>query len=563
MNPPTKKRNTRRFALVAIVSLVLVACQTPGWKESAQRNIDKTMAQAHAATTPAQAVPSEISEALLPPLVVDLPEGGKAPLGPRFDLTVNNAPARQVFMGLVEATPYSMVVNPEVGGRLTLDLKDVTVPEAVDAIRHAYGYAYRRDGNRFFILGRGMQTQLFKVSYLNFKRTGKSQTRVSPADLRTETNTGSGTGTGSSGIQVETDSQADFWKQLLETISAVVGKEDGRTVAVNPQAGLVIVKAMPGELRVVEQLLDITHASVNRQVILEAKIVEVELNNRFQTGINWSQMGNWDSADITASQIGGGTLLDSGASEIFGNAFTLDPATGSFSGIGSTLTSAFGGIFALTAMSDNFSLFLEALKSQGNVQVLSSPRVATLNNQKAVIKVGADEFFITEIETDSTVSGGITTFSPSVELTPFFSGIALDVTPQIDDSGNIILHMHPAVSDVEERTKNFEISGEPFSLPLAVSSIQESDNVVRAASGQVIVVGGLMKEGVTDENARVPLLGDIPIIGNLFRQKRITRIKKELVILLRPTVINVAQDWADAVKESQDRIKSLSNAEVN
>ncbi|HKQ30717.1 MAG TPA: hypothetical protein VJS66_05470, partial [Burkholderiales bacterium] len=135
--------------------------------------------------------------------------------------------------------------------------------------------------------------------------------------------------------------------------------------------------------------------------------------------------------------------------------------------------------------------------------------------------------------------------------------IVLDVTPQIDEANNIILHIHPSVSAVTEKTKAFTALGEPFSLPLAFSTVQESDNVVRASSGQVIVIGGLIKEGTTDENSSIPLLGDIPIIGNLFKHKRISRIKKELVILLKPTVIKVDQDWSDAVGESKERIKKI------
>jgi MSHA biogenesis protein MshL len=145
-------------------------------------------------------------------------------------------------------------------------------------------------------------------------------------------------------------------------------------------------------------------------------------------------------------------------------------------------------------------------------------------------------------------------------LASFFSGIALDVTPQIDEENNILLHIHPAVSNVTQQDKSFAglgTGGIPLTLPLALSAIQESDNMVRAQSGQIIVIGGLMKEGSTDENASVPILGDIPILGNLFKHKKVTRIKKELVILLKPTVINTGQDWGDVTRESQDRIKKI------
>jgi MSHA biogenesis protein MshL len=176
-----------------------------------------------------------------------------------------------------------------------------------------------------------------------------------------------------------------------------------------------------------------------------------------------------------------------------------------------------------------------------------------MNNQKAVIKVGTDSYFVTRQDsTASTVASGSPTVS--TELSPFFSGIALDVTPQIDESGNITLHIHPSVSEVSEKLITVASSQ---TISTALSSVQESDNIVRATSGQIIVIGGLMKEASTDDNASVPLLGDIPLIGNLFKHKKVTRIKRELVILLKPTVINTGQDWSDAAGESHERIKKI------
>jgi len=236
---------------------------------------------------------------------------------------------------------------------------------------------------------------------------------------------------------------------------------------------------------------------------------------------------------------------------------SLRPGTGTFIPELGTLSEAFGGVFTLAATGRDFTAFLELLKAQGEVQVLSSPRVSTVNNQKAIIKVGGDEFFVTSVKAGTTATSTVTGTSPEVGLTSFFSGIVLDVTPQIDERNNIILHIRPSVGTVSEKTKSVVIADEIFSLPTAFSTIQESDNVVRAQSGQFVVIGGLMKEGSTDENAAVPLLGDIPILGNLFKHKRVTRIKKELVILLKPTIINTGQDWNDAVGESQDRIRKI------
>ncbi|MHB1140553.1 MAG: pilus (MSHA type) biogenesis protein MshL [Sulfuricaulis sp.] len=549
-----------RRALVATLAMLLVGCQSvsPGWRDSVSASVDDSLSQARAGRD-GKGVPSDVSSALLPPIEITLPQGGAIPLEPRFDLTVNNAPARQVFMGLVEGTPYSMILHPDVSGTISLNLKEATVPEALSVIRQVYGYEYRREGNRFFILGSDMQTRMFPVNYLNLSRKGLSDTRVAASGL-TATGATAGAGAaatstqGASGVQIQTQTQADFWKDLTTALTAIVGADGGRKVIINPQAGIVLVRAMPDELRLVEDYLGVTQGSMNRQVILEAKIVEVQLKDGFQSGINWAGIANKNGKSYTVGQVGGGTSLgNTGLSEIAGNTGTLDPTTGAFSAITGTDSSAFGGVFTLAVKANNFAAFFELLKTQGDLNVLSSPRVSTMNNQKAVIKVGTDSYFVTKQDTTATtVVGGQPTVT--TELSPFFSGIALDVTPQIDEAGNINLHIHPSVSDVSEKLITV---GTDLTISTALSSVQESDNIVRALSGQIIVIGGLMKEASTDDNASVPVLGDIPLIGNLFKHKKVTRIKRELVILLKPTVINVGQDWNDAAGESQERIRKI------
>lgn len=541
--------NIARITLAAALAVALGGCVSPAWRDSVRETMDASMEPGHVPGKDGKQVPAEVSQALLPPLEITLPDGKTAPIERRFDLSVANAPARDVFMGLVEGTRYSMVLHPEVRGAISLSIKEATVPETMEAIRQVYGYEYRRDGDRFFVLGREMQTRIFQANYLSLVRRGRSDTRVASTGL---TRGAAGGATTVSGAEVETLSQADFWKELQATLAAIVGAEGGRKVIVNPQTSLVIVRAFPPELRMVEDYLGATHANVNRQVVLEAKIIEVELKDGFQAGINWAAFRQNGGTGVTIGQVGGGTILGgAGKSEIAGNSGNLDP--NAFSAISGTAASAFGGVFTIAAQTADFAAFFELLKTQGEVQVLSSPRVSTVNNQKAVIKVGTDSFFVTKQDiTASTVVGGAPTVS--TELTPFFSGIALDVTPQIDESGNINLHIHPSVSEVAEKKVSVTSTQ---TLSTALSSVQESDNIVRAQSGQVVVIGGLMKEGSTDEDASVPLLGDIPLLGNLFKHKKVTRIKKELVILLKPTVIVTGQDWNDTVGGSHERMKKI------
>lgn len=557
-------QTTARRMLSGMLVLSLVSgCQTMRPVNNTSNDIDAALQEAKLESKHSKALflPADISQALLPPLR-DLGKDDAAEREVRFDLSAEASPARQIFMSLVEGTSYSMVVHPDVKGTMSLQLKGVTVPEAVDAIREVYGYEYRRDGRRYFVLGNTLQTRVFSVNYLDITRKGRSEVKVSSGELKASSaTTTSKTQTGQTpGIQVETLSESNFWKTMDATLKAIIGTEGGRQVVVNAQAGLVVVKAAPNELRVVAEFLGLSQANVNRQVILEAKIIEVELEDRFQAGINWSGLGKVGDVNYLTSQTGGGKIFSgSGVSDIAGQAGNLQPDA--FNPVATAMTSAFGGVFALQAKMKNFAAMLELLKTQGKVQVLSSPRISTVNSQKAVIKVGGDEFFVTNITNSTATTGSTTTSMPSVELTPFFSGIALDVTPQIDSNKNVVLHIHPSVSNVTQRDKNFVVSGQSFSLPLAFSTIQESDSVVRAVSGEIIVIGGLMKEAISDQNASVPLLGDLPLVGGLFKHQKLTRIKKELIILLKPTVLEADDLWGKSIQASQDGSSELERTQ--
>ena len=208
----------------------------------------------------------------------------------------------------------------------------------------------------------------------------------------------------------------------------MVGKENGRAVFVTPQASLVTVRAMPDELSDIRRFLKTSEANLTKQVILEARILEVELNDGYQQGINWNEI-----------------LANTGNTD-----FSLSTTAGT---LGNDISATLGGVTSLAFLNKDFSGVLSLLSTQGNVQVLSSPRVTAINNQKAVIKVGDDEYFVTDVSSDSTVTSTTTSISPDIELTPFFSGIALDVTPQIDDKGTVLLHVHPSVIETAEQQK--------------------------------------------------------------------------------------------------------------
>ncbi|MDZ7661739.1 pilus (MSHA type) biogenesis protein MshL [Thiohalophilus sp.] len=541
-------------------------------------SIDAALDEAGAASDDQrEETPPSISDALMPEFNLALPDSTGIDTEPRFDIKVNRANVRRFFMELVEGTPHNMVMHPEVEGRITLDLKNVTVAEVMEVVRDVYGYDYEQTRSGFKVFPNTLTSRIFTLDYLDIKRKGVSNLRVSSGQV-TEQVPASGVGrsgglSGSgdinqpggqrnslSGSSINTESESDFWKDMEAALKTIVGNKEGRSVVVNPQSGIVVVNAMPTELRAVERFINSTQNVIQRQVILEAKIIEVELNDSFQTGINWSALHDTASNSYLINQTGGGSIFGgSNVAGTSGNSGNLNPDA--LNQIDGSSASAFGGVFSMALnIGNDFAAFIELLKTQGDVQVLSSPKVSTINNQKAVIKVGEDEFFITDVASNTDITTGTSTTSSNVELTPFFSGVALDVIPQISDDGNIILHIHPSVSTVKEKTKNISVSSATtFSVPLAISTIRESDSIIRARSGQVVVIGGLMQDSVSDEDASIPVLGDLPLIGGLFRHTREVTRKSELVILLKPVLVEGDQTWSDAVRSSQDRINKMRN----
>ncbi len=601
----------RNVVLMLLLAGSLAACQSQRFKNTAVRDQIETDLSAAAKSPERPAQPDAVTHALLPPLNVEMPKATKV-VETRFDLTVNNAPANQVFMAIVSGTRYSMLVHPDIKETLSVNLKDVTVNEALEAIRELYGYEFKFQGNRIYVQPVTVQMRLFQVNYLAGRRVGRADVRVTSGSIQTPsfsapsqpagssgaatptttspTSTGAGSAQSIESSRVTTTTNNDFWTEISESITSIIGSQTGRSVVVNPTAGVILVRALPAELRSVEQYLKAMSLVVERQVMLEAKIIEVALSDQFSTGINWGAFSTGQNSRFGGGLVQPGTTLRTdGAVQSFtargpdgslltNSTFTANPAaarlvnpdpsfpaSGAAGGVSSILQAGSnvpGSVFGLAFQTSNFAVLLNFLETQGAVHVLSSPRIATLNNQKAVIKVGTDEFFVTNVSTTSTSTGTTSTVSPTITTQPFFSGIALDVTPQISDDDQITLHIHPSVSLVTDKTKSLNLGAlGTFTLPLASSSINESDTIVRVRDGTIAAIGGLMRQAQSNANSGLPGASDSAIFGNIFGSRNRQLAKSELVILLKVTLIKGDNAWQQQAQEVNERMQLMRQQE--
>ncbi|WP_454010012.1 pilus (MSHA type) biogenesis protein MshL [Aeromonas sp. Marseille-Q7275] len=545
------------FCLLPL-ALAVAACTSYQHPEPVQaKDALKQAMKEQTPTAPLTTLPPSVQSELLQ---LNRPQQPLAVPEKRLRIAAHDVDAVEFFGSLFKGSRYSVAVHPGVAGAISVELKDVTLQEALATVGDMYGFDVQRKGNVFHVYPAGLRTETIPVNYLMMARRGLSRTSVSTGgvtandnnnngnnnfDSSGNNNNGNNNNLGSSngdngnsnnsnGTRIETDSNNDYWTDLRDALQSLIGTGEGRAVITSPQAGLVTVRAYPKELKAVREFLDQSGEHLKRQVVLEARILEVSLNEGYEQGVDWSGLSaSWDgNKGIT----GGGSLLDSPIASTPNQIFR-----------------ALGGGAGFTISDGNFNVAVSLLKTQGDVNTLSSPRVTATNNQKAVIKVGTDEYFVTNASTTTTTSGNSAPIvTPNVELTPFFSGIALDVTPQIDEQGKVLLHIHPSVIDTEEQSKTINVgTADPLVLPLAKSAIRESDTVVQANNGDIIVIGGLMKTDKQEIVSKVPLLGDIPWVGEAFTNRRESTKKVELVILLKPTVVE-KDTWQKELQRSSE-----------
>jgi len=605
------KHIARRLPVIALAALTACTIGPPKERPTALDAANAALREA-AEARPAKPSSEAVLQSLLPPMTATMPRPESSDLTQRFDLTVTNASAPQVLNAIVSGTAYSMVIHPGIRDSISLTLKNVTIPEVLNTVREIYGYDYRIEGTLIYVLPAALQTRLFKVEYLTGSRRGTTDMRVasnavevtpggSGAAARPATAAVPGALTTPPGqsTYVETASINDFWRETYTTLSVLTGcvapttppnlslplsvlgcdGANGRRLIVSPQSGTVLVRAMPDELKSIATFLRTSQATVERQVLIEAKILEVALNDGFETGINWAGFFTRVPGETSAvGMLTPGTRLGTTGSGVLIQGSPLarnfpNPLTAGVSETGAILggtgraldnaITAAGSIFGFAFQGKNFAALLSFLESQGVVHTLSSPRIATMNNQKAVLKVGNDSLFVTRItggstQAATTIGLAPTVTSPTFDVQSFFSGIALDVTPRINDDGTILLHVRPSVTDVTQSLQTFNLGAlGVYTIPLVTNAVSETDSVIRAGDGQIVAIGGLMRNVQKENRNQVPGIGNLPYLGAAFRNVSQTSEKRELVILIKLTVVQGEDTWAKNILDTRDRVQNM------
>jgi len=466
---------------------------------------------------------------------------------------------RVVVQGLAESFGLGYRLAPEVSGRVTARLQDVTLEEALETLLGPLGFTYAVQDGVLRVGPVRHQTRIFGLDFISLARIGQATTVVQRRLGLIGPQQGLVPGAagvvpavpGIAGVQnavaggadvITSVSVADLWDEIRVALDGIVfagesaaeraapaaqpyggaarapgaysrSGEDGRRLILNPVAGTVLVTAPAETLAEVEAYIAAFEGSVQRQVLIEAKIVEVLLDREYEFGIDWRS--------IQALQLLNDVQLK------------VNPRS---SGFEFTLTRPTTTGQPPLSTAEQVNVVLDALESQGDVRVLSSPRTAAMNNQRAIFNVTTDEVFfaVTQervIGPDGTTIG----FAPNIQAQQIAVGIVLDVLPQIGANNTVTMNVRPVVTNVVRVEEITLEDGTTARAP--VIDRRESDTVVRARAGETIVIGGLMQTRHERERVGLPLLKDLPVIGALFGTTRDREVKGELVIFLTPTIV--------------------------
>jgi MSHA biogenesis protein MshL len=448
----------------------------------------------------------------------------------RYTLVMAGADARELFLSLARENDFNLVLSPEVSGTVTMDIKEATAEELMDEVCGMLGCRAVFGGNTVRVAPERRATRVFPVDYLLTGRTGSGSLMASTSTSGGGGGGGSAGGTSSVSSTTSSESQStnavvteekgDFWGGLAEEIGALLSPGSGKAV-VNRTSGTVTVTDYMANVEQVERYLRMIEARVRTGVVIETRIMEVTLDDATKYGIDWTALPDLSNLSLSGGLAGGATAAQA-------------LSTGSTA-------------FRLGVAGSKFNAFLDAQAQAGNLKVLSAPKVSTLNNQKAIIRIGRQDVFFRAVVTPaSTTSAAFTTFIPDSVT----EGIILSVTPQVGQDGRIMLAIHPTI------TEKVGEAVAPDNNTAPILDVRETNTVVTVADGETVFIGGMMQERTQETVKSVPLLGDIPYLGALFRSNEQIKKKTELVILISPRVVRNGEG-AEIAERERERLRNL------
>lgn len=521
---------TLAVALIGMTALGLGCAKTQAIRKSPPPPVAVSVAPAAPAAIPASAV----KQAPLPDAPLEGVERTRVSAAEfrkparRYTLVMAGADARELFLSLARENDFNLVLSPEVSGTVTMDIKEATAEELMDEVCGMLGCRAVFGGNTVRIAPEKRVTRVFPVDYLLTGRTGAGSLMASTSTSGGGgASGGAGGGGGSSSSSesqstntVVTEEKADFWGGLAEEIGALLSQGGGKVV-VNRTSGTVTVTDYMTNVDQVERYLRMIEARVRTGVVIETRIMEVTLDDSTKYGIDWTAL-----PDLSSLSLSGGLTAGATAAQ----------------GLSTGATT-----FQLGVAGSKFNAFLDAQARAGNLNVLSAPKVSTLNNQKAIIRIGRQDVFFRAVVTPaSTTSAAFTTYTPDSVT----EGIILSVTPQVGQDGRVMLSIHPTI------TEKVGTAVAPDRNSAPILDVRETNTVVTVADGETVFIGGMMQERTQETVSSVPLLGDIPYLGALFRSNEQVKKKTELVILISPRVVRSGEGGEIAARE-RERLRNL------
>ncbi len=504
---------TQRKLLMIFSVLVLSWGCAPGVSRNAPPavNVASTAQPTKEPTSKAAPKPPPIRSMLVSPIDGHLPEPKEL-----ISFTLKDADVKDVLMGLSRMSRYNIVFEQDIAGKVSVDLKEVTLEEALKVLLPPMGLEFKRDGRMIQVFKPKLESRIFTLNYISTTRKGQSQiSATSGGGGESAESTQGGTETGGSGSEegdfskVQSSDQADPWGEIRQGLKGLISKEG--KFSTNTMAGIISVRDYPANLLSIANYLEAVEGSVHRQVIIEAEVLEITLTEDFEYGIDF--VGGDRKRDPQRKIEGGGGLV---------SAITQ-------AGIVSQILNPGTGIFSIGLADKKLSFLLDLLQKEGKLKVLSRPSISTLNNQKAIIKIATDDVFF---ETTTTITEGVA--QTNVSSTTVTIGVVLSVTPQIASDGYIIMEVHPIVTD-STATRTFTAREVTSSRP--VLDVRETNTVLRVKDGETIIIAGLIKEKVDRQVQEVPFLSKIPLLGLLFQQIDESKINTELVIKITPKIV--------------------------